>query len=72
MDVDFELSTRNRFDDLLWNKDRLAKSNEYYNEIHPTEAAEVDAELAAARAKAAPKPPAPVPPPVKPPLESTT
>jgi NADH-quinone oxidoreductase subunit I len=71
MDVDFELSTRNRFDDLLWNKDRLAKSNEYYNEIHPTEAAEVDAELAAARAKAAPKPPAPAPPPAKPAAEST-
>ena len=72
MNVDFELSTRNRFDDLLWNKDRLAKSNEYYNEIHPTEAAEVDAELAAARAKAAPKPPAPAHPPVKPAAESTT
>jgi NADH-quinone oxidoreductase subunit I len=71
MDVDFELSTRNRFDDLLWNKDRLAKSNEYYNEIHPTEAAEVDAELAAARAKAAPKPPAPASPPAKPAAEST-
>lgn len=51
MDVDFELSTRNRFSDLLWNKERLAKSNEYYREIHPTEAAGVDAELAEARAK---------------------
>jgi NADH-quinone oxidoreductase subunit I len=57
MDVDFELSATNRFSDLLWDKQRLAKSNEYYNEIHPTEAAAVDAELAAARAKAAaPKP----------------
>jgi NADH-quinone oxidoreductase subunit I len=57
MDVDFEQSATNRFSDLLWHKDRLAKPNEYYHEIHPTEAAVVDAELAAARAKAAaPKP----------------
>jgi NADH-quinone oxidoreductase subunit I len=56
MDTDFELSTRNRFSDLLWDKQRLARSNEYYHEIHPTEAAAVDAELAEARAKAAPKP----------------
>jgi NADH-quinone oxidoreductase subunit I len=57
MDVDFEQSATGRFSDLLWHKDRLAKSNAYYNEIHPTEAAAVDAELAAARAKAAaPKP----------------
>jgi NADH-quinone oxidoreductase subunit I len=60
MDTDFELSTQNRFDDLLWPKQRLAKSNEYYHQIHPTEAAAVDAELAAARAKTAPKPAAPV------------
>ena len=56
MDTEFELSTQDRFDDLLLPKPRLAKSNEYYHEIHPTEAAAVDAELAAARAKAAPKP----------------
>ncbi len=56
MDVDFEQSSTSRFNELLWNKHRLAKSNEYYHEIHPTEAAAVDAELAAARAKAgAPK-----------------
>jgi NADH-quinone oxidoreductase subunit I len=60
MDVDFEHSSTERFNDLLWPKHRLAKSNEYYHEIHPTEAAAVDAELAAARAKAAaPKPAAP-------------
>ena len=56
MDTDFELSATERFDALLWPKQRLAKSNEYYHEIHPTEAANVDAELAAARAKMAPKP----------------
>ena len=64
MDNSFEHSATGRFDDLLWDKHRLAKSNEYYHEIHPTEAAAVDAELAAARAKAAapkPTPPAAAP-----------
>ena len=51
MDVDFELSTKDRFGDLLWNKERLSKSNEYYRKIHPTEAAAVDAQLAEERAK---------------------
>jgi len=63
MDNDFEASATARFSDLLWTKERLAKSNEYYHHIHPTEAAGVDAVLAAARAKAAaPKPPAAAPP----------
>ena len=58
MDNDFEASATGRFSDLLWTKERLAKSNEYYHHIHPTEAADVDAVLAAARAKAtAPKAP---------------
>ncbi len=51
MDTEFELSTGDRFGDLLWNKERLSKSNEYYREIHPTEAAAVDAQLAEERAK---------------------
>lgn len=59
MDVDYNLSATNRFSDLLLDKERLSKSNEYYHEIHPTEAASVDADLAAAREKAAPKPAAP-------------
>ena len=64
MDNDFEASATGRFSDLLWTKERLAKSNEYYHQVHPTEAAAVDAELAAARAKAAaPKPAAPSAPP---------
>src|SRR5438034_4105142 len=45
MDKDFELSKRERFDNLLFRKEQLAKSNQYYNKIHPTEAAEVDARL---------------------------
>ena len=63
MDVSFEESTTERFDELLWPKERLAKSNGYYHQIHPTEAAAVDSELAAARAKAAPKPAATAAPP---------
>ena len=55
MDTDYELSTTNRFSALLWDKKELAKSNEHYHKIHPTEAAAVDAQLAAERAKAAAK-----------------
>jgi len=57
MDTEFELSTNNRFGGLLWTKEQLAKPNEYYQKIHPTEAAETDErrvkELADAKAKAA-------------------
>jgi NADH-quinone oxidoreductase subunit I len=57
MDTEFELSTDNRFGGLLWTKEQLSKSNEYYRTIHPTEAAETDErrtkEMADARAKAA-------------------
>jgi len=55
MDVKFELSTNDRFGGLLLNREQLAKSNEYYHEIHPTEASAVDAALADERAKAAEK-----------------
>jgi NADH-quinone oxidoreductase subunit I len=71
MDTEFELSTTDRFGGLLLDRQQLAKSNEYYQKIHPTEAAEVDARLAEEKAKteakakaaaAAPKPPAPAKP----------
>jgi NADH-quinone oxidoreductase subunit I len=52
MDTEYELSTSDRFGQLLQRKQELAKSNEYYREIHPVEAAEVDARLAAEKAKA--------------------
>lgn len=55
MDTDYELSTTNRFSALQWDKEHLAKSNEHYHKIHPTEAAAVDAQLAADRAKVAAK-----------------
>src|SRR3984893_239387 len=55
MDKEFELSRRERFDALLLRKDDLAKSNDYYHKICPTEAAEVDAKLAVAAEAAAKK-----------------
>src|SRR5437868_6952566 len=55
MDKVFELSRRERFDALLTRKNELAKSNEYYQRICPTDAAEVDAKLAAAAEVAAKK-----------------
>src|SRR6202045_2896045 len=74
MDKDFELSKRERFEALLLRKNELSKSNDYYHQICPTDAAEVDGKLAeaasaAAKKKAAgaaavaakPSPPAPAP-----------
>ena len=52
MDVDYNLSSDDRFGGLLLHKEQLAKSNEYYNAIHPTEAAAIDAHFAEERAKA--------------------
>ena len=50
MDTHFELSTGDRFGNLLLHREELAKPNAYYHRIHPTEAAAVDATLAAAKA----------------------
>jgi NADH-quinone oxidoreductase subunit I len=52
MDVEYDLPTGDRFGGLLFDKQRLSKSNAYYNQIHPTEAGAVDAALAEERAKA--------------------
>jgi NADH-quinone oxidoreductase subunit I len=51
MDTEFELSRTDRFGGLLFDRKELAKSNEHYHKIHPTEAAEVDARLAALKVK---------------------
>jgi NADH-quinone oxidoreductase subunit I len=51
MDVEYELSTSDRFGSLLLRKEQLAKSNDYYRQIHPAEAAEVDARLGAEKAR---------------------
>jgi len=52
MNTEFELSTDDRFGGLLLTKDKLAKSNDYYRRIHPTEAGAVDAHLAGEKARA--------------------
>jgi NADH-quinone oxidoreductase subunit I len=52
MDTEFELSTTDRFGGLLLDRKELAKSNEHYHKIHPTEATEVDARLAEEKVKA--------------------
>jgi len=53
MDVEFDLPTDDRFAGLLLDRHDLAKSNDYYHQIHPTEATAVDDALAEERAKAA-------------------
>jgi len=55
MDNEFELSTDDRFGGLLWTKDKLARPNEYYMAIHPTEAAEVEARRRKKRRKPKPR-----------------
>ena len=52
MNTEFELSTADRFGDLLLTKEKLSKSNSYYQKIHPVDAAESDAVIAAEKAKA--------------------
>ncbi|MBL9212160.1 MAG: 4Fe-4S binding protein [Opitutaceae bacterium] len=49
MDQEYEIATTDRFTALLLNREQLAKPNEYFHSIRPTEAAEVDARLAAER-----------------------
>jgi NADH-quinone oxidoreductase subunit I len=52
MDTEFELSTGDRFGGLLFAKEKLAKPNEHYRKIHPHDAADSDAVIAAEKAKA--------------------
>jgi NADH-quinone oxidoreductase subunit I len=52
MDTKFELSTGDRFGGLLLTKDKLAKPNSYYQKMHPHDAADSDAVIAAEKAKA--------------------
>src|ERR1039458_3884024 len=55
MDTEFELSTEDRFGGLLFDRKELAKPNEHYHKIHPTEAAAEAARLAGGRPKSAAK-----------------
>ena len=74
MDQVFEIATTDRYNALLMDRAQLTKPNAYYHTIHPTEAAEVDARLAAdrhaaeekARAAALAKANAPATPPAPP------
>jgi NADH-quinone oxidoreductase subunit I len=52
MNTEFELSTDDRFEDLLLHKQDLARPNEYYRKLHPEDAKESDAALAVEKAKA--------------------
>ena len=52
MDQIYELSGTDRFGGMLMNKGALLKSNEYYHQMHPTEANEVDARLSQSKKKA--------------------
>jgi crotonobetainyl-CoA:carnitine CoA-transferase CaiB-like acyl-CoA transferase len=47
-----ELATDDRFGGLMLDRSQLARPNEYYHQIHPSEAAAVDAHLAGEKAKA--------------------
>jgi NADH-quinone oxidoreductase subunit I len=55
MDCDYEKSKYGRFEPLVARLTDLLKSNEYYHQIKPTEAAAVDAKLAEEAAKKAAK-----------------
>lgn len=55
MDVQYDYPTEDRFAALLFDKHQLSRSNEYYHQIHPSEASAVDAALAAEREAAAAK-----------------
>ncbi len=74
MDQVFEIAATDRFSELLLHREQLAKPNTYFQEIHPTDAAEVDARLAAERqaaeekAKAAAAAKAAAPKPAAPPV----
>lgn len=67
MDNQYELSGTDRFGQMMFDKPQLLRSNEYFQQIKPTEAAEVDSRLVAKKPKstlteaASPKPTAPQP-----------
>jgi NADH-quinone oxidoreductase subunit I len=72
MDCDYEKSQHGRFEPLMARLTDLLKPNEYYHQIKPTEAADVDAKLKAeaekkaAKKATAPKPATPAPAAAKP------
>ena len=63
MDNQYEFAATDRFEHMIFHKDKLLKSAEYFQQIKPTEAGVVDQRLAAKAAKAASAKPASGPPP---------
>ncbi len=51
MDHEFEVADAERNSNLLYHRDDLLKSNEYFHKIRPTDATEIDARRAEAEAK---------------------
>ncbi len=66
MDNQYEFSSRDRYDAMVFDKQKLLKSAEYFKQIKPTESATVDQRLAAKK----PKPAAPAAPSTPPPATS--
>ena len=58
MDNRYELASPDRFGKLLYDKQALLRSNEYFQQIKPTEASVVDKRLEAKKPKASPARPA--------------
>ena len=56
MDNQYELADTDRFGHMVYDKQQLLKSADYFKQIKPAESAEVDARLAAKKTKAAPPP----------------
>ena len=59
MDNQYEFSSTDRYKPLVFDKNALLKSADYFRKIKPTESATVDQRLEAKKAKAAPAPAAP-------------
>src|SRR3990167_5616056 len=60
MDNQYEFSASDRYEHMMFDKNKLLKSAEYFKQIKPTEAATVDQRLNAKKAKAIPAtPPSP-------------
>ena len=57
MDNQYELSSTGRYEDMVYDKNQLLKSAEYFQKIKPTEAATVNERLAAKKAKTPPAAP---------------
>jgi len=56
MDTEYEHAAKDRFKPMVFNKQELLKSADYFRKIHPSEAAVVDQRLAAKAKKAEPPP----------------